>query len=128
MATNDQAVKTAERRKTQYRDIVTGVFGLVLALGAFSLTDLPVRTPGDVWTALGLFTPAFFFVLTIWQLTADLFDRYPPEEKVFYAAVTLILFLTTLAPVSSTCSLTTSLRCNASAHCSSRSRWRPSSP
>lgn len=96
---NGPEVEAAERRKSRYRDITGGVFGLVLALGAFSLTNQPIRTPGDVWTALGLFTPAFFFVLAIWQLTGDLMDRYPPEDNVFYAAVTLILFLTTLAPV-----------------------------
>ena len=87
-----------DRRKSRYRDIVTGVFGLVLALGAFSITTTDFNTPGQVWGALRIFTPAFFFVLVIWQITGDLFDRYPSDDHLFYTLVMLELFLVTLAP------------------------------
>jgi uncharacterized membrane protein len=88
----------AGRRKDRFRDVVTGVFGLVLALSAFSVTTADYASTDEVWQALGLFAPAFFFVLLIWQTTADLFDRYPAGDGPFYALVTLVLFLTTLAP------------------------------
>ncbi len=74
------------------------MLGLVLALSAFSVTTADYASTDEVWQALGLFTPTFFFVLLIWQIVADLFDRYPADGP-FYALVTLVLFLTTLAPV-----------------------------
>jgi hypothetical protein len=86
------------RRKSRYRDIVTGVFGLVLALGAFSVTTADFDSTGDVWTAIAIFSPAFFFVLSIWQTTAELFDLYPADDHLFYTLVTLVLFLSTLSP------------------------------
>lgn len=90
----------SERRKARYRDIITGVFGLVLALGAFSLTNVEFHSPSDVWQALFLFIPSFFFVLAIWSATTELLDRYPADDDLFYVLVTGVLFLTTLAPAS----------------------------
>ena len=88
----------AARRKDRFRDVFSGVFGLVLGLGAFSVTTADYASTDEVWQALGLFAPAFFFVLLIWQTVADLFDRYPADDGPFYVLVTLVLFLTTLAP------------------------------
>ena len=88
-----------QQRKTRYRDVVTGVFGLILAFSAFSLTNVDINTTDDVWSALQLFTPSFFFVLAIWSTTAELFDRYPAGDDLFYPLVTAVLFLTTLDPV-----------------------------
>jgi hypothetical protein len=95
----DNAPETEDmRRKGRYRDIVTGVFGLVLALGAFSVTTADFDSTGDVWTAIAIFAPAFFFVLAIWQTTVELFDRYPADDHLFYTLITLVLFLSTLSP------------------------------
>jgi hypothetical protein len=96
--TNDVPETEETRRKGRYRDIVTGVFGLVLALGAFSVTTADFDSTGDVWLAISIFSPAFFFVLAIWQTTAELFDRYPVDDHLFYTLVTLVLFLSTLSP------------------------------
>jgi uncharacterized membrane protein len=90
---------TSEQRKSRYNDIVTGIFGLILALGAFSVTNVTIHTTDDVWDALRLFVPSFFFVLAIWGATAELFDRYPADDAPFYPLVIGVLFLTTLAPV-----------------------------
>ncbi len=35
----------------------------------------------------------------IWQITGDLFDRYPADDFAFHSAIMGVLFLTTLAPV-----------------------------
>ena len=86
------------RQKDRFRDVVTGVFGLVLALSAFSVTTADYESTDAVWRALSLYTPAFFFVLAIWRISGELFDRYPADDRLFYILITLVLFLTTLAP------------------------------
>jgi uncharacterized membrane protein len=87
------------KRKDRFRDIVTGVFSLVLGLGAFSITTADLGSTSEVWQALGTYVPAFFFVLAIWQTTSELFDRYPAADTVFYALMTAVLFFATLPPV-----------------------------
>jgi uncharacterized membrane protein len=89
---------TAAKRKDRYNDVVSGVFGLILGLSAFSLTGISFDTRGDLWEAMGVFIPSFFLVVVIWQLTSELADRYPDDDSMFYPAVTGVLFLTTLAP------------------------------
>ncbi len=89
---------TAAKRKDRYSDIMSGVFGLILGLSAFSLTGISFDTRGDLWEALGVFVPSFFLVVVIWQLTSELADRYPDDDGPFYTAVTAVLFLTTLSP------------------------------
>jgi uncharacterized membrane protein len=95
----DHPPDSADRRKTRFNDIVTGVFGLVLGLGAFSITTADLNSTSEVWQALGTYVPAFFFVLAIWQTTSELFDRYPAADSVFYALITAVLFFATLPPV-----------------------------
>jgi uncharacterized membrane protein len=94
----DERRDNDEQRKSRYRDIVTGVFGLVLALGAFSITTTDFSSREDVWTALAIFSPAFFFLIAIWQITSELVDRYPANDRLFYTLVTFVLFLTALSP------------------------------
>lgn len=89
---------TAAKRKDRYNDIVSGVFGLILGLSAFSLTGISFDTRSDLWEALGVFVPSFFLVVVIWQITSELADRYPDDDRPFYTAVTAVLFLTTLSP------------------------------
>lgn len=98
MTVDPASTSADEQRKSRYRDILTGVFGLVLALGAFSITTNSFDSRAEVWGALGVYAPAFFFVLAIWQITGELFDRYPADDHLFYTIVTVVLFLTTLSP------------------------------
>jgi uncharacterized membrane protein len=99
MTAQDHPPDPADRRKTHFSDIVTGVFGLVLGLGAFSITTADLGSTSEVWQALGTYVPAFFFVLAIWQNTNELFDRYPASDSVFYVLITAVLFFATLPPV-----------------------------
>jgi uncharacterized membrane protein len=95
----DHPPDPADRRKTRFADIVASVFGLVLGLGAFSITTADLGSTSEVWQALGTYVPTFFFVLAIRQNTSELFDRYPAADAVFYVLITAVLFFATLAPV-----------------------------
>lgn len=90
---------TAAKRKSRYKDVISGVFGLVIGLSAYSLTDVQLDTRADIWDAVGVFVPSFIFVVVIWQITSELFDRYPDDDPPLYAAALAVLFLATLAPV-----------------------------
>jgi uncharacterized membrane protein len=90
---------TKAKQQARFSNVTSGVFGLILVLSAFSLTNVPIDSVGDVWNALSVFTPAFFFVVVIWQVTSVLSDRYPDGDPFLYAGTTAVLFLTTLAPV-----------------------------
>lgn len=99
MTAQDHPPDADARRKARFTDIVSGVFSLVLGLGAFSITTADLGSTSEVWQALGTYVPAFFFVLAIWQNTSELFERYPAADSVFYVLITAVLFFATLAPV-----------------------------
>ncbi|MGI8550967.1 MAG: hypothetical protein ACR2PL_09310 [Dehalococcoidia bacterium] len=87
------------RRKERHRETVAWVFGLVLTLSAFSLTDARIRTGVDIAVALAFFVPSFFFVLRIWMVIGELFDLYPAQDNVFTEGIYLVLLQAALAPV-----------------------------
>ncbi len=90
---------TPARKKARFRNLVVAVFALVIALNVFILTEVPMDEVGDIGSALQTYVPLFLLVVIIWQVTAEVLDRFPDDDALLYPAVIVVLFLTTLAPV-----------------------------
>lgn len=69
--------------------IIDAVFGLSLGLGAFSLTELPITEPQDLFIAIGFFGFSYFIIFLSWMSTRMYFEDY-----VIYGGVNSILFVT----------------------------------
>jgi hypothetical protein len=87
-------------RKARFEQQVARVFGIVLGISALSLTGVDILSPDDFLDALETYVPSFFLVVILWQVTAELGDRYPDDADAwYYVPMTLTMFLATLAPV-----------------------------
>ncbi len=69
--------------------IIDAVFGLSLGLGAFSLTELPIVEPQDLFLAIGFFGFSYFVIFLSWMSIRMYFEDYT-----VYGSINLILFLT----------------------------------
>jgi hypothetical protein len=78
----------AERHATYV--IIDAVFGLSLGLGAFSLTELPMRSANDLFVAIGFFGFSYFIIFLSWMSIRRHFE----EGYIVYGSVNMILFLT----------------------------------
>jgi hypothetical protein len=91
---------TSARRKARFEQQVSRVFGFVLGLSALSLTGVDITSVDDLVDALETYVPSFFLVVIMWQIAAELGDRYPEDADAwYYAPMTVTMFLATLAPV-----------------------------
>ncbi len=69
--------------------IIDAVFGLSLGLGAFSLTELPIAEPSDLFLAIGFFGFSYFVIFLSWMSIRMYFEDY-----IVYGGVNMILFFT----------------------------------
>src|SRR5579859_643993 len=88
-----------QRRLHRFREVVTGLFGLIVVLGAFALTDLPLKGTRDIGNALCYFTPMFFFIVMLWTQVGELLDLHPSHDQHVERTITFVLFFATLVPV-----------------------------
>jgi len=88
------------RRLHRFREVVTGIFGLITVLGAFSLTELPIERTEDLGAVLCYFAPLFFFIIGLWTQVTELLDLHPSHDRHIERTVTIVLFFATLVPVS----------------------------
>jgi hypothetical protein len=93
----DEKSKTAERESLHHRAerhamyvIIDAVFGLSLGLGAFSLTELPIMSRQDMFTAIGFFGFSYFVIFMAWMSIRRHFE----EGYAVYGSVNMILFFT----------------------------------
>jgi len=69
--------------------IIDAVFGLSLGLGAFSLTELPIAEPQDLFLAIGFFGFSYFVIFMSWMSIRVYFEDY-----IIYGDINTILFVT----------------------------------
>lgn len=69
--------------------IIDAVFGLSLGLGAFSLTELPIAEPQDLFIAIGFFGFSYFIIFMSWMNIRVYFEDYT-----IYGGINTILFFT----------------------------------
>jgi len=69
--------------------IIDAVFGLSLGLGAFSLTELPIAEPQDLFLAIGFFGFSYFVIFMSWMSIRVYFEDY-----IIYGGINTILFVT----------------------------------
>jgi len=69
--------------------IIDAVFGLSLGLGAFSLTELPIAEPQDLFLAIGFFGFSYFVIFMSWMSIRVYFEDY-----IIYGGINTILFFT----------------------------------
>jgi hypothetical protein len=69
--------------------IIDAVFGLSLGLGAFSLTELPIVEPQDLFLAIGFFGFSYFIIFISWMGIRVYFEDY-----IIYGGINTILFFT----------------------------------
>ena len=56
--------------------IIDAVFGLSLGLGAFSLTELPIAEPQDLFLAIGFFGFSYFVIFMSWMSIRVYFEDH----------------------------------------------------
>lgn len=88
------------RRLHRFREVVSGLFGLIVVLGGFALTDVPIRRPEDLVGILCYFAPMFLFIVSLWTHVGELLDAHPADDRIAERALTAVLFFATLVPVS----------------------------
>ena len=71
--------------------IIDAVFGLALGLGAFSLTDIPLRSGHDLFLAVAFFAFSYIVISISWMSIRQFFKEY-----IVYGPINWILFLTGL--------------------------------
>jgi hypothetical protein len=69
--------------------IIDAIFGLSLGLGAFSLTDLPIRNAQDLFTAVGFFGVSYFIIFLSWMGIRQYYEDY-----IIYGSIHFILVFT----------------------------------
>jgi hypothetical protein len=69
--------------------IIDAVFGLSLGLGAFSLTELPIAEPQDLFISIAFFGFSYFIVFMSWMNIRVYFEDYT-----IYGGINTILFFT----------------------------------
>ena len=69
--------------------IVDAVFGLSLGLGAFSLTELPITEPQELFLAISFFGFSYFVIFMSWMGIRVYFEDY-----IVYGGINTILFFT----------------------------------
>jgi hypothetical protein len=69
--------------------VIDAVFGLSLGLGAFSLTELPIAEPQDLFLTIGFFGFSYFVIFMSWMSIRMYFEDY-----VVYGGINTILFFT----------------------------------
>lgn len=83
----------------RFRDVTNGIFGLIVVLSGFALTDVPVRVPQDLVNVVCYFLPVFLFVVYLWRQVGELLDVHPSHDRRLTQILTLCLFCATLVPV-----------------------------
>jgi len=69
--------------------IIDAVFGLALGLGAFSLTDIPLRNGHDLFLAVSFFAFSYFVISMSWMALRPFFKEY-----IVYGSINGFLFIT----------------------------------
>ena len=69
--------------------IIDAVFGLSLGLGAFSLTEVPIAEPQDLFLTIGFFGFSYLVIFLSWMSIRMYFEDYT-----VYGSVNMILFFT----------------------------------
>jgi len=83
----------------RFRDVTNGVFGLIVVLSGFALTDVPVLVPYDLVNIVCYFLPIFLFVVFLWRQVGELLDVHPSHDRRLTQILTVCLFCATLVPV-----------------------------
>ncbi|MBJ7608135.1 MAG: hypothetical protein JF887_01720 [Candidatus Dormibacteraeota bacterium] len=83
----------------RFRDVTNGIFGLIVVLSGFALTEVPVRVPYDMVNIVCYFLPIFLFVVYLWRQVGELLDVHPSHDRRLTQILTVCLFFATLVPV-----------------------------
>jgi hypothetical protein len=87
------------RRLHRFRDVVTGLFSLIVVLGALSLTEVPIKKAEDLSNAVCYFAPMFFFIVALWTQVGELLDLHPSDDRGAEKTISVALFFAALVPV-----------------------------
>lgn len=91
--------RIAGHRLHRFRDVVNGLFGLLVVLSAFALTDVPINSFYDLSNGICVFVPLFLFVIFLWRQVGELLDVHPPEDRHPERLITVVMFVAMLVPV-----------------------------
>ena len=94
------------RRLERFRNIATGMFGLIIVMGTFALTDMHPERLADLGDITCYFTAMFLLIVLLRTQFEELLDLHPEGDRTAAWMLTAVLFFATLAPFSLKLSVT----------------------